>query len=91
MKNGKVKKIKYHLVTRKLNVTSYLKLSSVRTFGKKARFVAARHMTEALASLTYSTVVSRDFVQIILLIAVLNGLELSSCDIQNAYLTALCR
>ena len=48
-------------------------------------------MTETPASLTYSTVVSRDSVQIILMIAALNGLEISSCDIQNAYLTALCR
>ena len=48
-------------------------------------------MTEAPASLTYSTVVSRDSVRIILMIAALNGLEISSCDIQNAYLTAPCR
>ena len=48
-------------------------------------------MTETPASLTYSTVVSRDSVRIILMIAALNGLEISSCDIQNAYLTAPCR
>ena len=48
-------------------------------------------MTETPASLTYSTVVSRDSVHIILMIAALNGLEISSCDIQNAYLTAPCR
>ena len=48
-------------------------------------------MTEAPASLTYSTVVSCDSVRIILMIAALNGLEISSCDIQNAYLTAPCR
>ena len=45
-------------------------------------------MTETPASLTYSTVVSQDSVCIILMIA---GLEMSSCDIQNAYLTAPCR
>ena len=48
-------------------------------------------MTEAPASLTYSTVLSRDSIQIILMIAALDGLEISSCDIQNAYLTAPCR
>ena len=48
-------------------------------------------MTETAVSLTYSTVVSRDSVHIILMIAALNGLEISSCDIQNAYLTAPCR
>ena len=48
-------------------------------------------MTETPASLTYSTVVSQDSVRIILMIAALNGLEISSCDIQNAYLTAPCR
>jgi hypothetical protein len=41
--------------------------------------------------LTYSSVVSRDSVRIALLIAALNGLELMSCDIQNAYLNADCR
>ena len=35
LKNGKVKKMKYLLDTRKLNVTSYLKLSSVRIFDEK--------------------------------------------------------
>ena len=48
-------------------------------------------MTETPASLTYSTVVSQDSICIILMIAALNGLEISSCDIQNAYLTAPCR
>ena len=48
-------------------------------------------MTEAPASLIYSTVVSRDSVRIILIIVAFNGLEISSCDIQNAYLTAPCR
>ena len=48
-------------------------------------------MTETLASLTYSTVVSWDSVCIILMIAALNGLKIFSCDIQNAYLTAPCK
>ena len=60
-------------------------------FRRKARFVAGGHLTETPASLTYSSVVSRDSVRIALLIAALNDLNISACDIQNAYLTADCR
>ena len=59
-------------------------------FRCKARFVAGGHTTETPTSLTYSSVVSRDSVRDILLIAALNGLQVMSCDIQNAYLTANC-
>ena len=59
-------------------------------FRRKARFVAGRHTTETPTSLTYSSVVSRDSVRIILLIAALNGLQVMACDIQNTYLTANC-
>ena len=41
----------------------------------KARFVAGGHTTETPMSLTYSSVVSRDTVRIILLIVALNGLQ----------------
>jgi hypothetical protein len=57
----------------------------------KARFVAGGHMTETPASLTYSSVVSRDSVRIAFLIAALNDLDILSCDISNAYLNAPCR
>ena len=60
-------------------------------FGRKARLVAGRHTTDAPATLTYSSVVSRDYVRIELTIAALNGLEVMACDNQNAYLTANCR
>ena len=43
-------------------------------FTQKARFVAGRHMTEKLASLTYSSVVSCDSVRIAFTVAVLNDL-----------------
>ena len=75
-------KIKHHIIFK-------IKLSE--NFRQKARFVAGGHVTETPASLTYSTVVSQNSVRIILMIAALNGLEISSCDIQNAYLTAPCR
>ena len=57
-------------------------------FRRKARFVADGHKTTAPASMTYSTVVSRDSVRILLVIAALNDLDLQAADIQNAFLTA---
>ena len=60
-------------------------------FRRKALLVAGGHMTETPATLTYSSVVSRDSVRIALMIAALNDLQVMSCDIQNAYLTADCR
>jgi hypothetical protein len=48
-------------------------------------------MTRTPFTLTYSSVVSRDSVQIALLAAVLNDLDILVCDIEGAYLTAKCR
>ena len=59
-------------------------------FRRKARYVAGGHRTEAPATLTYASVVSRDTVRIALTLAALNGLEVKTSDIQNAYLTAPC-
>ena len=58
---------------------------------RKARLVAGGHTTETPATLTYSSVVSRDSVCIALTMVALNGLTVMACDIQNAYLTADCR
>jgi len=52
---------------------------------------AGGHMTEAPALITYSSVVSRDLVRIVLTISALNGLKVLTCDIQNDFLTAKCR
>ena len=60
-------------------------------FRRKSRLVADGHKTDTPASVTYSTVVSRDSVRICLLIAALNDLDILSGDIENAYLTAPCR
>ena len=60
-------------------------------FRRKARMVAGGHMIEAPASLTYSSVLSRDSVRIPLTIAALNVLKVPACDIQNAFLTVKCR
>ena len=60
-------------------------------FDRKARFVANGSTTDAPQSITYSSVVSRDSVRLAFLIAALNDLEISSCDIGNAFLNAECR
>jgi Reverse transcriptase (RNA-dependent DNA polymerase) len=57
-------------------------------FRRKARFCADGHKVATPASITYSSVVSRDSVRILLMIAALNELELRAADIQNAFLTA---
>lgn len=60
-------------------------------FRRKARFVGDGHKTETPNSVTYSSVVSRDSVRIMLMIAALNELDVEGADIENAYLTAPCR
>ena len=60
-------------------------------FTRKARFVARGDQTETPASVTYSSVVSRDSVRLAFLIAGLNDLDILACDISNAYLNAPCR
>ena len=60
-------------------------------FTRKARFVAGGHTTEAPSSITYSSVVSRDSVRLGFLIAALNGVDIKSCDLENAYLNAPCK
>ena len=57
-------------------------------FRRKARYCADGHKTGAPASVTYSTVVSRDSVRILLTIAALNELKVLGADVQNAFLTA---
>ena len=60
-------------------------------FRRKAQLVGGGHTTTAPYPITLSSVVSRDLVRISLTIAELNELDILACDIQNAYLTALCR
>ena len=57
-------------------------------FWRKASFVADGHLVETLASITYSTVVSRDSVRILLMVGALNDLDVMGCDVQNAFLSA---
>jgi Reverse transcriptase (RNA-dependent DNA polymerase) len=59
------------------------------TLQRKARLgVAGGHMTEPPKDSTYSSVVSRDSVRLLFLIAALNDMDVLACDIQNAYLNA---
>jgi hypothetical protein len=60
-------------------------------FTRKARYVAGGHTTEAPASMTYSSVVSRESVRLAFLVAELNGVDIMACDLENAYLNAKCR
>ena len=55
---------------------------------RKARYVGGGHMTNVPAAQSYSSVVSRDSVRIMFLIAALNDLDIKMCDIGNAYLNA---
>jgi shikimate kinase len=57
---------------------------------RKAHFVAGGHTTKTPASITYSSVVSRDSVGIAFLLAALNCLDVCVADVGNAYLKADC-
>lgn len=57
-------------------------------FTRKARYVAGGHMTDPPATLTYSSIVSRDSLRIGFLLAALNDLDLLAADVGNAYLNA---
>ena len=57
-------------------------------FRRKARFVADGHLVESPPSVTYATVVGRDSVRILLMIAALNDLDIQGADVQNAFLSA---
>jgi hypothetical protein len=57
-------------------------------FRQKARLVAGGHRTEAPATTTYASMVSRETVHPTLTIASLNGLKVNVGDVLNAYITA---
>jgi hypothetical protein len=57
-------------------------------FRQKARLVAGGHQTEAPATITYASVVSRETVRLALTIASLNDLEVKVGDVLNTYITA---
>jgi hypothetical protein len=59
-------------------------------FHHKAWLVAWGHATKAPATLIYASVVSRETVQITLLMAALNDVDIWAADVLNAYITAPC-
>ena len=75
------KKISYHVIFDvKFDLT------------RKARLVAGGHKHRDVPSYTtYSSVVSRDSVRLMFMIAALNGLSVLAGDVGNAYLNAPCK
>ena len=59
-------------------------------FTRKATFVAGGHVIDPPDCITYSSVVSREAVRIIFLLAALNNLDVCAANIGNAYLNADC-
>ncbi len=57
-------------------------------FTQKARYVAGGHHIDPPKSITYSSVISHESVQIALFLAALNDMDVCLTDIGNAYLTA---
>jgi hypothetical protein len=55
---------------------------------RKARFVARGHLTDPPVESVYSSVVTRESVRIMFLVAALNGLDILGADVQNAYINA---
>jgi len=59
-------------------------------FWCKTRLVAREHTTKAPATLTYASIVSRETLCIILLVAVLNNVDIWAVDVLNAYIITPC-
>ena len=60
-------------------------------FRRKEQIVGGGHTATESSSITFSSVVSSDSVNIDLTIVALNYIDILACDIQNTYLTSLCR
>ena len=58
---------------------------------RKARYVACGHTTNTPVSLTYSSVISRESVRIVFLLAYLLDLKVLVADIANVCIHAPCR
>ena len=57
-------------------------------FSQKSRYCADGHKIKSPAALTYSMVVSRDSVTIILSTDAMNGFEVMGANVYNAFMTA---
>lgn len=67
-------------------ITLHMVFNIKMDFMCKAQLVAGRHLTKVPSHLAYSSVVSRESVRIMFLLAALNDLNILSADIGNAYL-----
>ena len=72
-------------------ITCHMIFTVKMDFTRKARFVAGGHTTKPPSSITYSSVVARDSVRIVLMLAALHGVDVLAADVGNAYLNAPCR
>ena len=87
---GSVQEAKSKLVAYK-QIRCHMIFDIKLDFTRKTRYVAGGHTTSAPTSMTYSSVVARDLVRLVLLHAALNDINLLAADIGNAYLNAQCR
>ena len=60
-------------------------------FKHKAQLVAGGHKTEAPATITYASLVSRKTVRIALMLAALKDLQVKAGDVLNVYISAPCK
>eukprot|EP00957_Ditylum_brightwellii_P125402 9558119-Ditylum_brightwellii.AAC.1 len=83
LEEAKMKLVSYQLIN--CHIVFDIKLDGLV---QEARLVAVGHTTDVPSTITHSSVVSRDSVQIAFLIAVLNDAEVMAAGICNAYLNA---
>ena len=86
--NGDVQKIVSY---QKIKCHFVFDIKLGENFRRKDQVVGGGHVTDPPSSFTYSSVISRDSVKILLLVAALNDLNILACDIQSAYLIVKCR
>ena len=86
--NGNISELKGY---QNINCHLIFDIKMGENFRRKARMIAGGHTTSTPSSIIYSSVVSRDSVNILLTIAALNDLDVLLADIQNVYHTAPCR
>jgi len=72
-------------------ISVHIVMDIKQDFTRKCRLVADGHKTDLPSSITYTSIVSRESVRLAFMIAALNGLDVQSADIGNAYLNAPCK
>jgi hypothetical protein len=72
-------------------IPCHMVLDVKNSFTCKAHFMAGGHKTKAPKIITFSSVVSRESIQISFLLVALNNVGILATDIGNAYLNADCR